>query len=98
MLGGFSASIFYRILVHLRNTIASIVPGDMGVDLESPGPSPAQASGAPAVSAATDRLAIAVHLMQLRQQISSEMNATQLTQEIDRLVAVLVTPATETIE
>jgi hypothetical protein len=46
LLGGFSASVVYRVLVHLRNTIMSLVPGGANDELDGRGGAPPPAGSA----------------------------------------------------
>ena len=87
LLGGFSASVVYRVLVYLRNTIESLIPSEAGEELD-----PRQR-----VSKATrpepppqDRLEVAASLISLQQRLATNMTPEQLKQEIDRILAELI--------
>lgn len=88
LLGGFSASVIYRVLVHLRNTILALVPGGANDEVEGRGPS---RQAGPAVSASADRLAVVSHLISLQQRVGPEMSAAQLKEEIERVVTTITT-------
>jgi hypothetical protein len=87
LLGGFSASVVYRVLVHLRNTIVTLVPGGANDEVEGRGPS---RQAGPADSASADRLAFVSHLISLQQRVGPEMSAAQLQEEIERVVTALI--------
>ena len=87
LLGGFSAAVVYRILVHLRNTIVVLVPGGANDEIDGRGPS---RQAGPADSASADRLAVVSHLISLQQRVGPEMSAAQLQEEIERVVTALI--------
>ena len=93
LLGGFSASVVYRVLVHLRNTIVALVPGGANDEVDGGGPS-RQAGSTDAASA--DRLAVASHLIGLQQRVGPEMSAAQLQEEIARVVTSILAPRGDT--
>jgi hypothetical protein len=73
LLGGFSASVVYRVLVHLRNTMMSLVPGGANDELDGRGGSTGQVESTESASA--DRLAVVSHLISLQQRVGPEMSA-----------------------
>jgi hypothetical protein len=87
LLGGFSASIVYRVLVYLCNTIVALVPGGANDESEGRG-GPTRQTGS-AESASADRLAVVSHLISLQQRVGPEMSAAQLKEEIGRVVTTI---------
>jgi hypothetical protein len=86
LLGGFSASVVYRILVHLRNTVESfILPGSndefdpQGRTVKAELPD----------TAARDRLKVLAGLIALQRRLGSGATPEQLKEEIDGLLAEL---------
>jgi hypothetical protein len=89
LLGGFSASVVYRILVRLRNTIASLIPSEAGeegdVQLRMSAATPLEPSP-------HHRLSVAASLISLQQKLATPMSPEQLKQELDRILADLLAP------
>ena len=89
LLGGFSASVVYRILVHLRNSIASLIPSGAGEEADA---QPRVAAAMPQEPSAHHRLTVAASLISLQQKLATSMSPEQLKQELDRILADLLAP------
>ena len=89
LLGGFSASVVYRILVHLRNTIASLIPSGAGEEADA---QPRVAAAMPPEPSPHHRLTVAASLISLQQKLATNMSPEQLKQELDRILADLLAP------
>jgi hypothetical protein len=89
LLGGFSASVVYRVLLHLRNTISSLIPSGAGeeADAQLPG-----AAAMPPEPSPHHRLTVAASLISLQQKLAANMSPEQLKQELDRILADLLAP------
>jgi hypothetical protein len=84
LLGGFSASVVYRLLVHLRNTIASFIPSGSNEASDPQGQPAGQER--PDLSGA-DRLKIVAGLIALQQRLGSGAPPAHLQADIDHLLA-----------
>jgi hypothetical protein len=84
LLGGFSASVVYRLLVHLRNTIASFIPSGSNEAFDPQGQPAGQER--PDLSGA-DRLKIVAGLIALQQRLGSGAPPAHLQADIDQLLA-----------
>jgi hypothetical protein len=89
LLGGFSASVVYRILVHLRNTIASLIPAVAGEEADV---QQRVAVTTPPEPPPHHRLTVAASLISLQQKVATNMSPEQLKQELDRILADLLAP------
>jgi hypothetical protein len=89
LLGGFSASVVYRILVHLRNTISSLIPTGAGEEADA---QPRVAAAMSQEPSAHHRLTVAASLISLQQKLATSMSPEQLKQELDRILADLLAP------
>ena len=89
LLGGFSASVVYRILVRLRNTLeAFILPGPGANDDFTP--QGRTLRGEQPDTWAQDRLKVVTRLIALQKRLESGANPEQLKREMDHLVAELM--------
>jgi hypothetical protein len=89
LLGGFSASVVYRILVRLRNTLeAFILPGSGSNDDFTP--QGRTLRGEQPDTWAQDRLKVVARLIALQKRLESGANPEQLKREMDHLVAELM--------
>jgi hypothetical protein len=84
LLGGFSASVVYRLLVHLGNTIASFIPSGSNEVFDPQGQPTGQER--PDMSGA-DRLKIVAGLIALQQRLGSGAPPAHLQANIDQLLA-----------
>ncbi len=95
ILGGFSASVVYRILTRLVDAIESLFSGD---------PRDRAAAEAKAVSAkgeaqrAQSDLKLAANLAKLQQQLQSGSSPQQLSQQLQQIVATLVPAEAATVD
>jgi hypothetical protein len=89
LLGGFSASVVYRILVHLRNTIASLIPSEA---VEEADIQQHLSAAMPPEPSAHRRLTVAARLISLQQKLATTISPEQLKQELDRILADLLAP------
>jgi hypothetical protein len=87
LLGGFSASVVYRVLVHLRHTIESLIPSEAGEELDAP---QRASKGTHLKPPPQDRLNLAASLISLQQRLATNMTPEQLNREIDRILAELI--------
>jgi hypothetical protein len=89
LLGGFSASVVYRILVHLRNTIASLIPTGAGEEADV---QQRVSAAMPPEPSPHHRLTVAASLISLQQKLVPNMSPEELKQELDRILAALLAP------
>jgi hypothetical protein len=86
LLGGFSASVLYRILVHLRNTVESFILPGSNHEFDPQGRT---VRGELPDMAARDRLKVLASLIGWRRRLGSGATPEQLKEEIDGLLAEL---------
>jgi hypothetical protein len=86
LLGGFSASVVYRILIHLRNTVESFILPGSNDELDPQGRT---VRGELPDTAARDRLKVLAGLIALQRRLGSGATPEQLQEEIDGLLAEL---------
>jgi hypothetical protein len=86
LLGGFSSSVVYRLLVHLRNTVESFIQPRPGDALDPQGPPVRE--GRPA-TAAPDHLTVA-GLLDLQRRLAAGTPPAHLQADIARLLAQLM--------
>ena len=79
----------YRILVHLRNSIASLIPSGAGEEADA---QPRVAAAMPQEPSAHHRLTVAASLISLQQKLATSMSPEQLKQRLDRILADLLAP------
>jgi hypothetical protein len=89
LLGGFSASVVYRILVHLRNTVASLIPAGVGEEADA---QQRVSAAMPPEPSPQHRLTVAAALISLQQKLATNMSPEELKQELDRILADLLAP------
>jgi hypothetical protein len=89
LLGGFSASAVYRLLVHLRNTVEAFVQPESSDALDLQGPPGREGRPAPAAPAAPDHLTIA-GLLDLQRRLAAGTPPAHLQADIARLLAQLM--------
>jgi hypothetical protein len=84
LLGGFSASVVYHLLIHLRNAIESFIPSGSNEAFDPQGRPAGEAR--PDMSAA-DRLQVVAGLLALQQRLGSGAPPAHLQADIERLLA-----------